>query len=91
MRSDMFAEDVVVADFEPRRLAGITSILRRAPEHRKRRDPIAKTHTRARPQDGVRLDLRAVSDEDARLNHSERPDPHALAERCRRIHQRKRM
>ncbi len=75
MHRDMFAEDVVVANAQARRLVFVFQILRRVADDATGVKPVARANRRQpgkinmRPDDAVRAQLHAF------VNHGIRPDP----------------
>src|SRR5882672_5876218 len=79
---DAFADRAARSDFEPRRLAAITEILRWPAERRKRRNHAIGADPGV-PGDGDMRDKRTTgADHRVAADHAIRPDRGALADHC---------
>src|SRR5690349_13821517 len=72
----VLADDVVIAHHQPRRLAGIGKVLRRAAQEREREDRIVFADLSVALDEDMRDQPRAIADAYVRTDHTARTDLH---------------
>src|SRR5262249_19689531 len=91
MNGDELANDIVVADHEPRGLAAVFAILRNLADGRELKDAIARADLRAAGQHHVRTDHGPRADRDLGTDNRERAYFDIVCKLCTGIDQSRRM
>ncbi len=87
----MLAEDVAVADPQPRRFAAVGQVLRLVAEHGAEVDDVVGAELRGPHEDGVGQHAGARPDPDRTVDHDERADVRARVDGGARVDQGRRM